>query len=80
MPLQAVCSVRGEEFLQKFSMHLSSVSNVPWPQGVDPKCCFILQCEMKNLSLIKSGKEWHNVRLITTQIVPFHTLNTPLRT
>ena len=34
MPLQAVCYVSGEEFLQKFNLHLSPVSNAPWPEGV----------------------------------------------
>ena len=49
MLLQDVCSVSEEEFIQKFSLHLSLVSNSPWPQGVEPKFCFILQCERKKL-------------------------------
>ena len=49
MPLQAVFSISGEEFLQKLSLHLSPVSNAPWPQGVESKFFFILQCERKKL-------------------------------
>ena len=39
----------GEEFLQKFSLHLSLVLDAPWPQGVEPNFGFILQCERKKL-------------------------------
>ena len=39
----------GEEFLQKFGLHLGPISNAPRPQGVKPIFYFILQCEREKL-------------------------------
>ena len=47
LPLQTVCSVSGENFLQEFSLHLGPVLNGPWPQGVEPNFGFVLQCQGK---------------------------------